>query len=220
MTNNTTEENVPKSFSNSKAVIEYLAETFPACFSVKGDVKPLKIGIFDDLAKRLENDEQVSKTKLRTALRQYTNSWRYLRVVTVGAVRVDLDGAEAGIVEEEHANHAQETLQASQAKVKQARAESAKAKAPQKKGSPRVSAKVAARAKPKAKPAVKPKEEAVVTMKEAIEPAALRVGQKVAVKLGKNPVLATVATIDKTEAQVQLDSGMTLKVAISELHAV
>lgn len=216
MTNNTTEENQTKPLNNSKAVIEYLAQVFPACFTLTGDVKPLKIGIFDDLSARLEGDERVSKTKIRTALRQYTNSWRYLRAVKAGVMRVDLDGADAGMVEEEHESHAKETLQASQEKVKQARAETAKAKQAERKES--VKQKVKPRSKPKTQ--TKPKAEAVVSMKDAVDPTALKVGQKVAVKLGKNPVTATVTTIDKTEAQVQLDSGMTLKVAISELHAV
>lgn len=62
--------------TNSKEVIAYIAERFPKCFTVEGEAKPLKIGIFQDLAERLEGDDKVSKTQLRTALRQYTSSWR------------------------------------------------------------------------------------------------------------------------------------------------
>ena len=65
-------------FSNSKEVIAYLVETFPKCFSLEGEVKPLKIGIFQELSERLKDDERVSKTLLRSSLRHYTNSWRYL----------------------------------------------------------------------------------------------------------------------------------------------
>ena len=43
-------------FSNSKEVIAFLAETFPNCFTLEGEAKPLKIGIFQDLAERLEVD--------------------------------------------------------------------------------------------------------------------------------------------------------------------
>ena len=68
----------PQKFSNSKEVINFLSESFPACFSVTGEAKPLKIGIFQDLAERLKEEERVSKTLLRSSLRHYTNSWRYL----------------------------------------------------------------------------------------------------------------------------------------------
>ena len=51
----------PEKFTNSKEVIAFLAETFPKCFSIEGEARPLKIGIFQDLAERLEEDERVSK---------------------------------------------------------------------------------------------------------------------------------------------------------------
>lgn len=219
MTNNSIEEvsNQPERLTNSKAVITYLAECFPACFSTDGDAHPLKIGIFDDLASRLADDEKVSKTRLRTALRQYTSSWRYLRSVKAGVARVDLDGKEAGIVEADHEQHAQETLQASRERAQKERKDKNPPKAAPRKPKSNVN-------KPRAKP-VKPKsavktEEPKVSMKEMVDPKALKIGQRVSVKLGKSPVIATVTTIDKTEAQVQLDTGMTLKVPMSELHHV
>lgn len=102
-------ENTEK-LTNSKAVIAYIAEQFPNCFSVEGEAKPLKIGIFEDLAARLDGDTRVSKTQLRAALRQYTSSWRYLHGVKPGAVRVDLDGNACGELEEEHIEHARKAL--------------------------------------------------------------------------------------------------------------
>ena len=81
--------------ANVKEVLAYLAQQFPLCFSVKGEAKPLKIGIFQDLAARLEQDSLVSKTQLRQALRVYTSSWRYLEAIQPGIARVDLEG-EAG----------------------------------------------------------------------------------------------------------------------------
>lgn len=217
-----------KRLPNSKAVIAYLAELFPNCFTIVGDALPLKIGIFEDLAERLEGDEKVSKTRLRTALRQYTNSWRYLRVVKAGATRVDLDGAEAGLIEAEHESHAQETLDASRAKVQEAQkakrdaqrevqkaqrdahtAKNVAAKSPRKKTARKVEV-----------PQRKPKAEPVVEMKDTVNADTLSVGQRVGLKIGKSSMVATVSTIDKTEAQVQLDSGMTIKVAITELHEV
>ncbi|NTS76066.1 RNA chaperone ProQ [Catenovulum sp. SM1970] len=100
-------------------VINYLAEQFPECFTEKGDAKPLKIGIFKDLVERLNDDEKVSRTVLRSALRRYTSSWRYLESIKEGASRVDLDGNAVAELEKEHIEHAQEEL----AKSKQAAAE-------------------------------------------------------------------------------------------------
>lgn len=38
-------ENTEK-LKNSKEVIAYIAECFPKCFTLEGEAKPLKIGIF------------------------------------------------------------------------------------------------------------------------------------------------------------------------------
>ena len=84
-------ENTEK-FTNNKQIIAFLTAQFPLCFIATGiDAKPLKIGVFQELAKRLENEERVSKTQVRGALRQYTLSWRYLHCVKETAKRVDLD---------------------------------------------------------------------------------------------------------------------------------
>lgn len=40
-------ENTEK-LKNSKEVIAYIAERFPQCFTLEGEAKPLKIGIFQD----------------------------------------------------------------------------------------------------------------------------------------------------------------------------
>ena len=77
----------PEKFTNSKEVIAFLAETFPKCFSIEGEARPLKIGIFQDLAERLEEDERVSKTLLRSTLRHYTNSWRSYSFTSHGVMQ-------------------------------------------------------------------------------------------------------------------------------------
>lgn len=204
----------------SKEIIAYLADKFPLCFTVDGACKPLKIGIFTDLAARLEGDSTVSKTQLRVALRQYTNSWRYLKSTQAGVERVDIDGQAAGIVEEEHALHAKETLVASQQKVQAARQKrSLKAKEAaertkkqtQAKKSPR---KTQARVK-KSKPT-----QPSIQLKGQVNPETLKLGAKVALQLGNKPVVATLTTLDKQEAQVQLDTGLTVKVALSELREI
>ncbi len=126
--------------TDTNAILAYLYETFPLCFIAEGETKPLKIGLFQDLAERLADDSKVSKTQLRVALRRYTSSWRYLKGVKAGAKRIDLDGNDCGELEQEHIDHAQATLKESQEKAKakrQAQAPKTAAKKPAKKAPPK-----------------------------------------------------------------------------------
>ncbi|RNM05040.1 RNA chaperone ProQ [Dickeya undicola] len=115
-------ENQPK-LNSSKEVIAYLAERFPLCFTLEGEARPLKIGIFQDLVERVSESEHVSKTQLRSALRLYTSSWRYLYGVKLGAQRVDLDGNACGELEQQHVEHARKQLEEAKARVQAQRAE-------------------------------------------------------------------------------------------------
>ena len=200
-----------KKLTNNKEVLAYLAAKFPACFSLEGDAKPLKIGIFEDLAQRLEDDESVSKTRLRTALRHYTNSWRYLRAMKAGGERIDLDGKAVGPVEEEHQTHAAEALAESQAaaaeRKKKAQAEqrataTKRNKAPKQKLTSKP--KVTSKRKPKQAPQPK---------LQAAQSDDLKVGQKVQVKAGKQPVAGEIIERDRNDVVVQLHNGLTVKVA-------
>lgn len=121
-----TAENANRVAPSTKEVIAYLAEKFPLCFSVSGEAKALKIGIFQDVAEALAGDEKVSKTNLRHAIRAYTNSWRYLHACQPNAVRVGLQGEEAGVVDEAQAQHAAEALAASKAVVAERKAQERK----------------------------------------------------------------------------------------------
>lgn len=112
----------PKTAMPLKEVIAYLCERFPACFIAEGEAKPLKIGLFQDLAEALDGDEKVSKTLLRQALRNYTMSWRYLHACRDGAVRVGLDGENAGVVDAQQAEHAAQTLAQAKAAYAERRA--------------------------------------------------------------------------------------------------
>ena len=103
-------QNGNKTNPSVKEVIAYLADKFPLCFSVEGEAKPLKVGLFQELAEALADDEKVSKTLLRQALRTYTMSWRYLACCKANAQRVGLQGEEAGIVDEAQAEHAAQSL--------------------------------------------------------------------------------------------------------------
>jgi len=212
----------PEKFSNSKEVIAFLAQTFPSCFSIEGDAKPLKIGIFQDLASRLENDERVSKTLLRSTLRHYTNSWRYLHSIQEGAFRVNLDGEPDEKIEKEHAEHAKEQLEQSKAKA----AEKRKARQNSQKDSTGDAGKKRTNSgksefvrKNERKTGTKPKSQRPNrTPPEKLTDADLLPGTQVTVKLGKAPMHAVITEVGKDGIHVQLDSGMVVKVTQETLR--
>ena len=209
-------ENTEK-LKNSKEIVAYLVEKFPACFIAEGEAKPLKIGIFQDLAARLADDERVSKTMLRSALRQYTSSWRYLHGLKAGQARVDLDGNPGELLTEEHIEHAKQALKESKGRVFASRRTNTKEKedkpkqprrnAPRKADAPRSD-------KPKSAPKAAPVADAPLVKVDA---ATLKVDQGVRVMLGKSPLPATIKEVTKDDVQVQLQTGMMLRVKFEHL---
>ncbi|MGL5814646.1 MAG: RNA chaperone ProQ [Aeromonas sp.] len=209
-------ENTEK-LKNSKEIVAYLVEKFPACFIAEGEAKPLKIGIFQDLAARLADDERVSKTMLRSALRQYTSSWRYLHGLKAGQARVDLDGNPGELLTEEHIEHAKQALKESKERVFASRRTNTKEKEdkPKQPRRPAPRKADAARAdKPKAAPKAAPAVDAPLVKVDA---ATLKVDQGVRVVLGKSPVPATIKEVTKDDVQVQLQTGMMLRVKFEHL---
>ena len=211
---------------STKDIITYLAEKFPECFSVKGPVKPLKVGIFQDLAEKLNDDEAVSKTRLRQALRHYTSSWRYLKAVKLGAYRVDIDGKDAAEIDEEQANYASKTLKESQEKF--GNNSSAKKKAHEKgerKATKPNSGKASTAPKrdsAKFKSVKSAKREAVKKDLPALKPvesATIKVGSQVKVQLGNAPMSATITEISGKDISVQLNSGMIIKTQMQNIYA-
>lgn len=197
-------------FTNSKEILARLTELFPKCFILQGEAKPLKIGIFQDLAERLTEEDNISKTRLRQAIRHYTNSWRYLESVQVGAKRVDLDGNEGEEINEEHASYAKTQLDESRAKAKEKRAQQRKAERP----------KQDKRSDKPAKKFNKPKKPAAP--KVGLKPVTdtmLKVGSQVQVKLGNAPVRATIKEVDKSDIYVELASGMVIKTSGDKLYS-
>ncbi|KOO08131.1 RNA chaperone ProQ [Vibrio hepatarius] len=208
-------ENTEK-LKNSKEVIAYIAECFPKCFTLEGEAKPLKIGIFQDLADRLSDDPKVSKTQLRAALRQYTSSWRYLHGVKPGATRVDLDGNPAGELEEEHVEHAKTALAESKAKVQARRKEQAQKAREEGKAKAKPAAKKPQARRPqqnKAPKAAKPVETRALNADEMI------VGKEVNVNMGKGNMAATIVEINKEDVRVQLTNGLQMVVKAEHLRA-
>lgn len=226
-----------------KEVIAFLAERFPLCFSAEGEARPLKIGIFQDLVERVQGEENLSKTQLRSALRLYTSSWRYLYGVKVGAQRVDLDGNPCGELEQQHVDHARQQLEEAKARVQAQRAEQNAKK--------REAAGESATAEPRRprpagkKPAVRREGGAAAenrkphpqqarpqqareprVAKEASQPrhvpvtdiSKLQIGQEIKVRAGQSAMDATVLEIAKDGVRVQLSSGLAMIVRAEHLQ--
>ena len=202
--------------SNSKEVIAFLVEAFPKCFSLEGEAKPLKIGIFQELSERLKEDERVSKTLLRSSLRHYTNSWRYLHSVKEGAFRIDLDGKQDAAIEKEHADHAQQQLIESKAKVAEKRKEQ-QAKQVAAKKSVKDSNEIGPKSKVKGTKVAKPKPNKQPPP-EKLTDSNLVVGTEVTVKIGKTLMPATITDVSKDGVHVQLQTGMVVKVQTDNLR--
>jgi ProP effector len=210
--------------TSSKEIISFLAERFPECFSVSGAAKPLKVGIFQELAEQLAEQDEVSKTRLRQALRHYTSSWRYLKAIKVGAQRVNLVGESVAEIDQAQADHASKTLKESQEKFA-----SKKPKDTDKKPSNSKPATKDSMVKKKEKPEGKRKEkfnvvkttksatQKIATKLKAIDSTEVSVGQQVKVQLGHAPMDATVTEVVGNDVSVQLSSGMVVKTQVKHL---
>jgi ProP effector len=76
-------------------------------FNVFRDCQPLAIGIHKVIQKRLPD---IDPKQLKTALRMHTASTRYLKELSTGNTRFDLDGSPAGEVTAEQRQDALGTL--------------------------------------------------------------------------------------------------------------
>ena len=227
-------ENQPK-LNSSKEVIAFLAERFPLCFTAEGEARPLKIGIFADLVERVQGEENLSKTQLRSALRLYTSSWRYLYGVKVGAERVDLDGNSCGVLEEQHVEHARKQLEEAKARVQAQRAEqqakrreagetteprrprpAGRKPAPRRENAP---AAVAGQENRKPRTPRPPREEKREPRQVPVtDISKLQIGQEIKVRAGQSAMDATVLEIAKDGVRVQLSSGLAMIVRAEHLQ--
>mgnify|MGYP005992961923 CR=1 FL=1 len=195
----------------SKEIIAYLAEKFPACFSLEGKVKPLKVGVFQELAEQLKEDDKVSKTQLRQALRHYTSSWRYLKSIKAGSHRVNLAGEDAELIDQEQADFAAKTLKDSQDKFankKTADKKENKAYKGTKEGEKRSTVPNKAKFKVGKAKKAPAKEKVKLTQAEA---SSLTVGMNVMVQVGNSPLSATITEVAGKDVSVQLTTGMVVK---------
>lgn len=86
----------------------WLAANFPAAFDNSLRIRPLKVGIMEDILLFADKAEKVgiSKSKLREAVVLFTRRLDYLACLKLREMRVDLYGNESGVVTEEEAEHA------------------------------------------------------------------------------------------------------------------
>lgn len=100
-------------------IIDWLIEHFPSAFFKKGSqIKPLKIGIFDDIIDFYErlDSPPFSKKSLREALSYYSASPAYLNCQKENAARVDVYGNEVDVVTPDQAKYAHQRFQERYAK--------------------------------------------------------------------------------------------------------
>jgi len=82
-------------------------ETLIATFAVFRDCQPLAIGVHKTIRERLPG---IGAGQLHHALKTHTASTRYLKALSQGTTRFDLDGIAAGIVTPEQQKQALDTL--------------------------------------------------------------------------------------------------------------
>lgn len=95
-------------------IIDWLIEHFPNAFFKKANqIKPLQIGIFNEIADfydRLDSPP-FSKKALREALSYYSASPAYLNCQKPETARIDLYGNEVDVVTEDQAKYAHQRYQ-------------------------------------------------------------------------------------------------------------
>ncbi|MCP1065709.1 RNA chaperone ProQ [Serratia symbiotica] len=226
-------ENQPK-LNSSKEVIAFFAERFPLCFSAEGEARPLKIGIFQDLVERVQ-EENLSKTQLREALRLYMSSWRYLHGIKVGAQHIDLDGNACGELEQQHVDHAHQQLEEAKARIQAQRAEQNSKKRdaagaeqylPRPAGKKPVTRREGVTAAENRKSHLQQARQSRAVSKKESQPRytqvtnvyKLNIGQEIKVREGKSVMVATVLEIAKDGVCVQLSSGLAMIVRAEYLQ--
>lgn len=223
----------PVKLSSVKEVLAYLISEYPLCFAADENIKPLKVGIFQDLAQHLNESSPLSKTQLRQALRVYTSSWRYLDATKEGVSRIDLNGQAGEVIDQQQAEHAAKLLAESKQKAaekRKARMQEQRAKQQAEKANdvhlqknklnktPAKPSKAGKFVKPVPAAAVKPSQPAIEQSLITHDPLQLSVGNQVLVKLGLSPMPATVTEINLPDVTVQLDSGMIIKTRQDSLY--
>ncbi len=107
-TNAKAASNKPTWLEQAQYGVELLKVYFPNCFKELKEVKPLKIGIKQDLVKNLGAREDIvigDKACMVNSLAYYVNSPAYHKSVIEGASRIDLNGEVSSKVTAEEAHY-------------------------------------------------------------------------------------------------------------------
>ncbi|MDP1604222.1 MAG: ProQ/FinO family protein [Legionella sp.] len=99
---------------DKQVIIDWLIEHFPNAFFKKAShIKPLQIGIFDEIIAFYErlDSPPFSKKALREALSYYSSSPAYLNCQKANVARIDLYGNEVDVVTEDQAKYAYQRYQ-------------------------------------------------------------------------------------------------------------
>jgi ProP effector len=92
--------------------LKWLATTFPAAFDTTQKVRPLKVGIINDILDYLDKNKvtTVSRSKLRQALVMFTRRMEYLVCLKCREPRIDLNGQPVSEVTDDEASQAREKI--------------------------------------------------------------------------------------------------------------
>lgn len=104
--------------------VALLKAHYPACFRENKEIKPLKVGIKQDLVKHLSSREDITiadKACMTSSLTYYVNSVFYHQSVLENVMRIDLEGNPAGQVTVDEAQYSLERCQAKLQKKKNAK---------------------------------------------------------------------------------------------------
>lgn len=103
---NKTQKNKSKKARNE--ALNWLAKNFPQAFDNTLKIRPLKIGIIEDIFLHLDQATEagISKSKLREAVVLFTRRVDYLACLKAREMRIDLEGASTNPVTEEEAERA------------------------------------------------------------------------------------------------------------------
>jgi ProP effector len=91
--------------------MQALSSLYPKCFT--SNPKPIAIGLDEIIVANEElkpEAERISKTSIRRFLGAYTSKYKYLQNCTLGAARIDLEGNEVGVLDQETVDFAKEKL--------------------------------------------------------------------------------------------------------------
>ncbi len=207
--------------------IAYLCKKFPNSFFEDKDAKkPFKIGVINEIFAIVDEDRQnnpdfdpvLTKTKIREAVKYYTNDVKYLESVKAGVKRINLEGVELedDVVTEGHEEYAKERIEKFKAKMAEKNAKK-KAVAKKKPSFNKNGPKKFGDKKPmglKRKSFVQnsdsKKNESVKF--EQIDAADIVVGANVHVLLGNRLMSAVIKDVTKDAVSVQFKTGIVAKV--------